>query len=143
LEAVGVLEAGAEAGAGFGVLACLDDGLTLTEWAARVGDCLHSAPLALSGGPTERHARIALMGGSGGGQIDAALAAGATLYLTADIRYHEAQRARAGGLSLIVLDHYASEQPVLARVAAHLRGQARCRVDCSAQRTTPWEARAP
>jgi dinuclear metal center YbgI/SA1388 family protein len=127
-------------GSGYGVVARAEAARTLADWAALAEERLSSAPLAISGDPRGRHQMIAVMGGSGAAQMDQALASGASLYLTADIRYHEAQLARAAGLSLIVVDHFASERPVLARVSAFLRTRASCRVECSSRRTTPWEA---
>jgi dinuclear metal center YbgI/SA1388 family protein len=127
-------------GSGYGVVARADAARSLADWAALAEERLSSAPLAMSGDPRSRHQTIAVMGGSGAAYLDQAFASGASLYLTADIRYHEAQRARAAGLSLIVLDHFASEQPVLERAAAFFRTRASCRVERSSRRTTPWEA---
>ena len=142
LESGQLLEPGGEPGIGYGVISQAAP-RTLAEWAALAAERLGSAPLAVSGEPGWRHSSVAVMGGSGAGQQDAALAAGATLFLTADIRYHEAQQARAAGLSLIVLDHYASERPVLDRVAAFLREQQAGPVHGSTRRTTPWESERP
>ena len=47
--------------------------------------------------------------------------AGATLFITADVKYHEAQDAVDQGLDLVVLDHFATERPVLDLVAERLR----------------------
>ena len=129
-------------GSGYGVVA-RTEGRSLSDWAARASTGLGRPPLALSGDPDARHEVVAAMGGSGASLIGRARAAGASLYLTADIRYHEAQQAMAGGLSLIVLDHHASERPIMERVAAFLRERAHCPVGCSVRRTTPWETFRP
>jgi dinuclear metal center YbgI/SA1388 family protein len=125
---------------GYGVVTRAVAARALADWAALAEERLSSAPLVISGDPRGQHQTIAVMGGSGAAHLDQAIASGATLYVTADIRYHEAQRARAAGLSLIVLDHFASEWPVLERAAAFLRTRVSCRVECSSLRTTPWEA---
>lgn len=52
--------------------------------------------------------RVALCGGAGAEFTEAAIAAGADVYLTADVKYHEAQAAE-GRIGLIDLDHWVSE----------------------------------
>ncbi len=44
----------------------------------------------------------------------------ATLFITGDVRYHDAQDAVARGLDLAILDHFATERPVLDVVKAAL-----------------------
>lgn len=135
-----VLEPHAAPDSGYGVVG-VSEARTLAAWADWAEERLGAAPLALSGDAGGRHERVAVMGGSGAFLIEQARVSGATLYLSADIRYHEAQRARAAGLSLIVLDHYASERPVLDRVTDFLAGRAGCPVAGSIRPTSPWEAR--
>jgi dinuclear metal center YbgI/SA1388 family protein len=134
-----LLEPRSEPGCGYGLVVQVDQSRRLDEWAALVSSRLAGPPLARSGDPASLHRVVALMGGSGSGQIGSAVAAGASLLLTADIRYHEAQQAQAFGLSLLVLDHYASESPVLARIAEQLGQRLDCPVRLSTQRTSPWE----
>lgn len=127
-------------GSGYGVVGTAEP-RSLRAWAELAEQRLGLAPLALSGDPDRRHERVAAMGGSGAFLIERARAVGATLYLTADIRYHEAQQARAAGLSLVALDHYASERPVMERVADFLVERTGRPVRHSIRPTTPWEAR--
>jgi dinuclear metal center YbgI/SA1388 family protein len=143
LQGLRVLEQGSLPEVGFGVLARAPMPRTLADWAIVARDRLASSPLAVSGDLDESHEIIAVMGGSGAGQLDCATASGASLYLTADIRYHEAQKAQAAGLSLVVVDHFDSERPVLTRVAAFLEPTVPCPVSLSSCRTTPWEAERP
>ncbi|MFP4481337.1 MAG: Nif3-like dinuclear metal center hexameric protein [Thermovirgaceae bacterium] len=56
-------------------------------------------------GKKERVRKIALCGGSGGGYRESALTAGAELFLTSDMKYHEVQEAVDGGLSVALADH--------------------------------------
>ncbi len=67
------------------------------------------------GEPDKKVSRIAILGGGGMSFVDRALAGGADLFVTADIKYHEAQDAVRRGLSLIDLGHFASEQPAMER----------------------------
>lgn len=143
LEGQRPLTPGLVEGTGLGLVARAPEACTLTAWAERARTALGSAVALLSGAPDGRHATLALMGGSGGGAIRAAVAAGASLYVAADVSYHQAQEARASGLSLVVVDHYASEWPVMVRLARLLQERLRCAVVLSTTRTTPWEATSP
>ena len=53
--------------------------------------------------------RVALCGGSGAEFIGDALRAGADIYLTADLKYHDFQRT-GGRMVLADIGHYESEQ---------------------------------
>ena len=53
--------------------------------------------------------KIALCGGSGAEFIGDAMAAGADIYLTADLKYHDFQRT-GGRMVLADIGHYESEQ---------------------------------
>lgn len=56
--------------------------------------------------------RVALVGGSGGEFIDDAVSAGADCFITGEASYHDAQKAKALGISLIVAGHFATENIV-------------------------------
>ncbi len=64
-------------------------------------------------GAPERHSRIAIMGGSGGGFTADVKRADCSLYITGEIKYHDAQDAARLGITVIEADHYYSERPVL------------------------------
>lgn len=53
--------------------------------------------------------RVAICGGSGSFLIDDAIRAGADIYLTGDLKYHDFQRAE-GRITLADIGHYESEQ---------------------------------
>ncbi len=73
-------------------------------------------------GERERQVRsLALMPGSGGDAVEAAAAAGADALLCGDLKHHDALDAIALGLTVIDATHYATERPVVAKVAAYLR----------------------
>ena len=59
--------------------------------------------------PKKRVKRVALCGGAGSFLIGDAIAAGADLYLTADMKYHDFQRAE-GRIILADAGHYETEQ---------------------------------
>jgi dinuclear metal center YbgI/SA1388 family protein len=73
-------------------------------------------------GERERQVRsLALMPGSGGDAVEAAAAAGADALLCGDLKHHDALDAIGLGLTVIDATHYATERPVVAKVAAYLR----------------------
>lgn len=67
--------------------------------------------------------RIAVMGGAGAGSLECAVKAGCDTYVTADIKYHQFQRAAELGLNLIDADHFCTENPVIPELAGQLAAQ--------------------
>ena len=65
--------------------------------------------------------RVAVVGGAGAEFIDAAVRRGADVYITGDVKYHEAQRAVEQGMHLIDAGHFGTERPVLPVLAGLLR----------------------
>ena len=57
--------------------------------------------------------RLAVCGGSGGGEIGLAAAAGCDTYVTADIKYHQFLEAAQRGVNLIDADHFCTENVVV------------------------------
>ncbi len=105
---------GAPLGWGFGAV-CEGGAASTEEMARRVRSALGTAhPRVTYGlGAPEHHRRVALLGGSGASLIEDVLAAGCTLFITGEVKYHEAQDAARAGLSLIEAGHWESERPVL------------------------------
>ncbi len=67
--------------------------------------------------------RVAVLGGGGQDDVDAAIAAGADTYVTGDLRYHQLCDAPDNGVNLIAAGHFFTEFPVclyLADLAAAL-----------------------
>jgi dinuclear metal center YbgI/SA1388 family protein len=67
--------------------------------------------------------RLAVMGGAGAGSLEQAAAAGCDTYVTADVKYHQFQRAAELGVSLIDADHFYTENPVISELARLLSAQ--------------------
>lgn len=64
---------------------------------------------------------LAVCGGSGGGDIGLAAAAGCDTYVTADIKYHQFLEAVHKGINLIDADHFCTENVVVPVVCGWLR----------------------
>ena len=73
--------------------------------------------------PSQRKIKkVALCGGSGGSELEAALAAGADAYLTADVRHDVFLSAMEAGITLVDGGHYETENVVIAPLARRLSG---------------------
>lgn len=94
---------------------------------ARVGDILELCRDRLAAHPRsigERDAevkRIAVCGGSGASLIPDAIMAGADLFVTGDVKHHQALAATASSLLVIDAGHYATERPFVPSLAERLR----------------------
>lgn len=107
-------------GYGFGAVGSLGSPATTAEIAREATTRLSSVVCQVAGDPHRTHQRVAVVGGSGASFVNDVLRSGATLLITADVRYHDMQEAVARGLDLVILDHYSTERPVLEDVRAWL-----------------------
>jgi dinuclear metal center YbgI/SA1388 family protein len=103
-----------------------------------------------SGDPDRPVRTVAVCGGSGGSLVEAARAAGADAYLTADLRHHpvvEAVSERGpDAMGLVDAAHWATEAPWLSDLSARLGDRfadAGLKVAVSAEITDPWTLHAP
>jgi len=121
--------------------------LTLAEFVTRAAEALPRTVWGVraAGDPDQMLRTVAVCGGSGGSLIERARAAGADVYLTADLKHHTALEAvgerASAGLALVDAAHWATEAPWLDLLAAKLRtcfGADGLTVAVSAQVTDPW-----
>lgn len=94
---------------GGGIIGHLPRPMNTRDFLRQVKEVLH-LPVVRGSAPckdTVQH--IALCGGSGAFLIDKAKAAGADIYLTGDLKYHDFQQAE-GDIILCDIGHYESEQ---------------------------------
>lgn len=128
--------------------------MTLREFAQSLAAALPTAPVGLrvSGDPSAMVQRVAVQGGAGDGRFDAVRAAGADVYVTADLRHHPALEAReeARGAAPYLIDagHWATEALWLADSADRLRAAlsergADVETYVSRVRTDPWDFLVP
>ena len=109
---------------GMGRVGMLPRVMTFAELVAKAGDALGGIAIKAVGDVARRVERVALCSGSGGSLMEQAVKAGVDVFITGDIKYHDAQRAIEAGLALIDVGHFASEQIVVRPLAAFLRAQA-------------------
>jgi len=67
--------------------------------------------------------KIAVMGGSGGSELETAYQKGCDTYITADIKYDRFLAARELGINLIDGDHFCTENPVIFMLREELSSQ--------------------
>ncbi len=130
-------------GAGMGMVGDLPAPMSLGELVRKCRELLDDPPLRVAGDLSATLGHVAVCGGSGGGLAAAALEAGAQVFVSGDIGYHQAQEAAAAGLAVIDAGHYHTERPVVPHLASLLAQRAReagleVAVIASQVRTCPW-----
>lgn len=91
---------------------------------SRIKRGLKLKSLLIAGPRTGRVARAAVCAGSCGNLVHDAIAAGADLLLTGEIRHHDALKAAASGMTVVCTLHSNSERPVLSRLQSRLKSLA-------------------
>jgi dinuclear metal center YbgI/SA1388 family protein len=133
---------------GSGRLGMLPDTVTLGEFALAVARALPATAtgVRVSGEYDQPVNRVAVCGGAGDSFIGNAVAAGADVYVTADLRHHVVQDVReqaalnGGAPAIIDVSHWASEWLWLEQAAAELRNiHTGVEFEVCDLRTDPWD----
>ncbi len=93
---------------------------TLGAYAAFVSKTLGTA-VRMTGTPDSPVSRIAMVGGAAGGMFRDAIDAGADLYITGEVKHHQALDARFLGLNILEAGHYETEKIALFPLICHLQ----------------------
>jgi len=112
-------------GLGYGRVGDLPTAISLVALLGQIQSLLQPPQLLCSPitDPQRLVHRLAVLGGSGAGFIDAVAETGAQVYLTADCKFHQFQEARDRHLVLVDAGHYATERPACARLVQWLQQQ--------------------
>jgi len=97
---------------GIGRVGYLPEATTLNAFLANTKSVLNGNGLRYHDAGKPVH-KIAVCGGSGGGDIPLAVSAGCDTYVTADIKYDQFLEAKHLGLNLIDADHFSTENVVV------------------------------
>ena len=110
-----------EEGMPYGLLRCGQvESQSLAQFLPKVKEKLHCLGLRyVDGGKPV--CKVAVGGGSCGGAMHQALAAGCDTFITADIKYNQFWDAQDLGLNLIDAGHFQTENPAVAVLAAKLQ----------------------
>ena len=95
--------------AGLGVVGRLEKPMPAIDYLASVKQALGIGAIRYAGDAGRMVSRVALCGGAGADFIDAAIAAGADLYMCGDLKYHNFTTS-ADRIVLADIGHYESEQ---------------------------------
>ena len=116
---------------GLGVRGELAEPLTPADFAARIREALGASSLRWVEGRKKTIRRVAVLGGSGGGDIGR-IPPDIDAYVTGDVKYHDADLARAKGLHVFDAGHVPTELPIVPAIADYLKSQFK------ALKTTHW-----
>jgi dinuclear metal center YbgI/SA1388 family protein len=109
---------------GLGRICRLADATTLGALVVLIKERLALAGVRFVGDRDRQVKKVALCGGSGASLLKEACRQGADVFVTGDIKYHDAREAEALGLALVDAGHFATEilmvEGVAARVAHEL-----------------------
>ena len=105
---------------GMGAVGTLRRDVSLRVFLATVRRALDAPALRWSGDPRTPVHRVALCGGSGSELLPDAIASGAEVFVTADVRYHTYHEAE-GCIALVDAGHFETENPVVAAIVERLR----------------------
>ena len=96
---------------------------TLEEFAKLAGMSTNAEAVQIVGDPGKPVQKVALACGAAGEFLDDAIRAGADAFVTGELRFHEALKAEAAGIGVVLLGHYASERPAVEWLAEKLQSQ--------------------
>jgi len=96
--------------AGFGIVGMLPQQSTVAQVAIKIDSTLNSGSVRLVGKKDSSIRSVAVCAGSGASLLDVAIAAGAQLYITGDLKYHDARKAEDAGIHVLDVGHFAPER---------------------------------
>lgn len=101
----------------------VDGDCTLGEYVCQTAEWLHQdvRMYRLTGDPMDKVQQVALCSGAGAEYMETACEAGCDLFITGDVKYHTAQKAREMGMNLLDIGHFGSEIIFTANMADWLR----------------------
>lgn len=105
---------------GWGRAGRVPAGISTQQFLQRVQSVLGTPHARVTPGDQDVHQWIAVSGGSGSHFVEDGELDEVTLYLTGEVKYHEAQLASYRGLTVIEAGHFYSERPGMERLAQAL-----------------------
>ena len=128
---------------GIGRIGELQNSLSLKEYSDKIKNKLNIEKLKICGNMEDEIKKVAICSGAGADFISLASAKGADLYITGDVKYHEAQLAEALDLNLVDAGHFETEVIFKELVEKHLKkvkneNKLEFEVSISNINTNPW-----
>ena len=100
---------GVDADTGIGRVGCLPSPLKMDELAEMLMKTFSLSSIRFTGEGDDLVSRVALCTGGGASLLNDAISSFADVYITGDIKYHNAREAQERGINLLELPHYDSE----------------------------------
>jgi len=119
------LHRGDERYLGVGLVGLLPREATLESLAGALNGVLAGTVVRTTGDLRKPITRVAICTGSGGSLMGMVLASGADVFVTGDLKYHDARLAEESGLAVIDIGHFASEKLILEPFGDFLRSRAK------------------
>jgi dinuclear metal center YbgI/SA1388 family protein len=98
---------------GMGRIGCLQPSLTVALFAQQIKKQLALKNVKVAGQADREVRKAAVCSGSGGGLLADFLASGAEVFVSGDLRYHDARAVQEAGRALIDIGHFASEHLIV------------------------------
>ena len=108
---------------GIGRVGNLAEPMALQSFLAQVAGQLECGHLAYQGDLHRQVQRVALCGGSGISYLSAAKKAGADVYVTGDMKYHDAQLASELDICVVDAGHFGTEKQIVKALAEFAAAQ--------------------
>ena len=106
---------------GFGRLGELEAEMDLCSFVAWVKEKMRLKSVKVAGNKKLSVRRVAICSGSGSGLINEFLSSGAQIFVSGDLRYHDARAVEAAGLGLVDIGHFASEHLMVESITVRLK----------------------
>jgi dinuclear metal center YbgI/SA1388 family protein len=106
---------------GIGRIGALSQTVKLNQLATSIRKRMHLGSIRMVGDPDLLVTKVAVCTGSGGGLLDKFISSEAQVYISGDIKYHDAISVLENGKGVIDVGHFASEQIMLDVVAKRLK----------------------
>jgi dinuclear metal center YbgI/SA1388 family protein len=107
--------------AGMGRVGVLAEAASLAAFVQKLAALFPGAHLRVVGKNEQLVRRVALCTGSGGSLLGKALASGCDVYVTGDLKYHEARNAAEAHVALVDVGHFPSERLIVAPLASYFQ----------------------
>lgn len=95
--------------------------MSLAELARDVKEKLQLGAVKVAGAPGLKVDRVAVCSGSGSGLLDAFLESTAQVYISGDMRYHDARKVEDAGRGMIDVGHFSSEHLIIDPLVVQLK----------------------
>lgn len=108
---------------GFGFSGVLGEAMSYQDFCVFLAAALGEKEWQVCGPRPDAVFRVACCPGSGNSLLAPAVAAGADVFITGDMKYHAALEARAMGLRVLDVGHFVLEEEMMRRFARQLEGE--------------------